>query len=145
MGAPSFQTLWDPMDWAPPPPTLLCPWDFLSKSTGVGSHAFLKGIFPTQGSNPCFLHCRWILYHWGTGEVWELSVKAKCGDSRACAKDILRLTPLNLPSDKTLWLPLLGTNLWGQSETLLISFALSVISDVFVLLYNFSKAPFSLH
>ena len=49
-------------------------------------------------------------------------------------KDILRLTPLNLPSDKTLWLPLLGANLWGQSETLLISFILSVISDVFVLL-----------
>ena len=60
-------------------------------------------------------------------------------------KDILRLTPLNLPSDKTLWLPLLGANLRGQSETLLISFILSVISDVFVLLYDFSKAPFSLH
>ena len=23
---------------------------------------FLQGIFPTQGSNPGFLHCRWILY-----------------------------------------------------------------------------------
>ena len=22
-----------------------------------------QGIFPTQGSNPGFLHCRWILYH----------------------------------------------------------------------------------
>ena len=24
---------------------------------------FLHGIFPTQGSNPGLLHCRWILYH----------------------------------------------------------------------------------
>ena len=23
----------------------------------------LQGIFPTQGSNPGLLHCRWILYH----------------------------------------------------------------------------------
>ena len=25
------------------------------------------GIFPTQGSNLCLLHCRQILYHWATG------------------------------------------------------------------------------
>jgi len=31
---------------------LLCPWDFLSKSTGVGCHFLLQGIFPTQGLNP---------------------------------------------------------------------------------------------
>jgi len=29
----------------------------------VGSHSFLQGIFPTQGSNSDLLHCRWILYH----------------------------------------------------------------------------------
>ena len=34
-----------------------------SKNTGMGCHALLKGIFPTQGSNPGLLHCRWILYH----------------------------------------------------------------------------------
>jgi len=39
------------------------PGDFLGKNTGVGCHALLQGIFPTQGSNPGFLHCRWILYH----------------------------------------------------------------------------------
>ena len=32
------------------------------KNTGVGSHAFLQGIFPTQGSYPGLLHCRQILY-----------------------------------------------------------------------------------
>ena len=35
---------------------------FSSKNTGVGCHAFLQGIFPTQGSNPRLLHCRQILY-----------------------------------------------------------------------------------
>ena len=28
----------------------------------MGCHALLQGIFPTQGSNPSLLHCRWILY-----------------------------------------------------------------------------------
>ena len=31
---------------------LLCPWDSLGKSTGVGCHFLLQGICPTQGSNP---------------------------------------------------------------------------------------------
>ena len=30
---------------------LLCPWDSLGKSTRVGCHALLQGIFLTQGSN----------------------------------------------------------------------------------------------
>ena len=29
---------------------LLCQWDFSGKYTGVGCHALLQGIFPTQGS-----------------------------------------------------------------------------------------------
>ena len=32
------------------------------KSTGVGCHALLQGIFPTQGSNPGLPHGRQILY-----------------------------------------------------------------------------------
>ena len=32
------------------------------KTTGVDGHAFLQGIFTTQGSNPGPPHCRWILY-----------------------------------------------------------------------------------
>ena len=43
-------------------PRLLCPWDPPGKDTGVGCHLLLQGIFPTQGSNPDHLHCRWILY-----------------------------------------------------------------------------------
>ena len=36
--------------------------DSPGKNTGVGDHALLQGISPTQGSNPYLLHCRWILY-----------------------------------------------------------------------------------
>ena len=28
----------------------------------MGSLPLLQGIFPTQGSNPCLPHCKWILY-----------------------------------------------------------------------------------
>ena len=42
---------------------LLYPWRSPDKNTGVGCHALLQGIFPTQGSNSGLPHCRWILYH----------------------------------------------------------------------------------
>ena len=45
------------------PSRLLCPWDSPGKNTGMGFHALLQGIFPTQGLNPGLLHCRQILYH----------------------------------------------------------------------------------
>ena len=41
---------------------LLCPRDSPGKSTRVGCHFLLQGIFLTQGSNPCLQHCKWILY-----------------------------------------------------------------------------------
>ena len=37
--------------------------DSPGKNTAVGCHTLLQGIFPTQGSNPGFPHCRQILYH----------------------------------------------------------------------------------
>ena len=42
---------------------LLRPWDFLGKSTGVGCHFPLQGIFLNQGSNPGLSHCRQTLYY----------------------------------------------------------------------------------
>ena len=59
----SCSTLCDPMDCSPP--RLLCPWDSPEKNTGMGCHAHLLGIFPTQG---------WILnllclLHWQTGSL----------------------------------------------------------------------------
>ena len=35
--------------------------DSPGKNTGVGYHALLQRIFPTQGSNPGLLHCRQTL------------------------------------------------------------------------------------
>ena len=55
--AQSCLTLCDPMNTR-----LLRPCDFLGKSTGVGCHFLLHGIFPTQESNPGFPHCRQMLY-----------------------------------------------------------------------------------
>ena len=46
---------------------LLCSGDSPGKNTGVGCHFLLQGIFPIQGSNLSFLHCKRILYplsHW---------------------------------------------------------------------------------
>ena len=37
------------------PIRLLCPWHFPGENTGVGWHFLLRGIFPTQGSNPSLL------------------------------------------------------------------------------------------
>ena len=42
---------------------LLCPRISPGKNPGVGSHSFLQGIFPTQGSNPGLPYCRQFLYH----------------------------------------------------------------------------------
>ena len=53
-------SLWPHGLW---PTRLLCPWNFPGKSTGVGCHFLLQGIFQTQGSNLGLLHCRQVLYH----------------------------------------------------------------------------------
>ena len=37
--------------------------DSPGKNTGVGSHALLQGIFPTQGQNSGLPNCRQVLYH----------------------------------------------------------------------------------
>ena len=44
------------------PTRLPRPWDSPGKNTGVGCHALLQGIFPTQEPNPGLPHCRQILY-----------------------------------------------------------------------------------
>ena len=44
------------------------------QDTGVGCHTLLQGIFLTQESNLCLLHCRWILYRRATEEThWALT------------------------------------------------------------------------
>ena len=43
----------------------------------MGCHFLLQGIFPTQGSNPHLLHCRWILHRWVTREAQNPCHKIK--------------------------------------------------------------------
>ena len=65
-------TLCDPMNCSPPDSSVH--GDSPGKNTGVGCHALLQGIFPTQGSNPGLPHYRQILYHLshqGSSEILE--------------------------------------------------------------------------
>ena len=57
--AQSCPTLSDSMDCSAPGSSIL--GGSLGKNTRVGCHALLQDIFPTQASNPGFLHCRQIL------------------------------------------------------------------------------------
>ena len=62
----SCTTVCDSMDYSP--------WNSPGQNTGVGSLSLLRGIFPTQGLNPGFLHCRWNLYqlsHKGNPRILE--------------------------------------------------------------------------
>ena len=58
--AQSCPTLCDPMDYNLPGTSVH--GDAPGKNTGVGCHALLQGIFPTQEFNASLLHCRWTLY-----------------------------------------------------------------------------------
>ena len=59
--AQSCLTLCDLMDCSPPGSSVH--GDSPGKSTGVGCHALLQGIFPAWGLNPDLLQCRQVLYH----------------------------------------------------------------------------------
>ena len=72
--------------------------DSPGKNTGVGCHALLQGISPTQGSNPDLPHWRWILYclsHQGS------SVKYKILLSRCWIlyHDVISLRTLSIIAD----------------------------------------------
>ena len=72
----------------------LCPWDFPSNNTEVGIHSLLQGIFPTQGSNPCFLYWQvgsLLLSH---QEVLIIYTLTSCS---APSKSTLEKTPSPFP------------------------------------------------
>ena len=63
------------------PARLLHSWNFLGKSTGVGCHLLLQGIFPTHRLNPGLPRCRQTLYHLShQGSPMTLKVLFKQGD-----------------------------------------------------------------
>ena len=62
----SCLTLCSPMDYSP--------WNSPGQNTGVSNLSLLQGIFPTQGLNPSFPHCRQIFYqlsHKGSPRILE--------------------------------------------------------------------------
>ena len=60
LAAQSCSALCDPTDCSLPDSSVH--GDSPGKNTGVGCHALLQGIIPTQGSNPALSHWRQILY-----------------------------------------------------------------------------------
>ena len=62
----SCPTLCSPMDCSPPGSSVH--GDSPGKNTGVGCHALLQAIFPTQGSNPGLPNCRQIII-WASREL----------------------------------------------------------------------------
>ena len=59
----SCLTLCDPVDCSPPISFIDGGSPGSYTRVGVSCHAFIQGIFPTQGSNPGLPHCTWVLYH----------------------------------------------------------------------------------
>ena len=59
--AQSCPTLWDPIECSLPGTSVHSA--STGNNTGVGHHALLQGIFPTQGSILGLPHCMRILYH----------------------------------------------------------------------------------
>ena len=73
----------DPVDCSPPGSSVQ--GDSPGKNTGVGCHAVLLEIFPTQGSNPGLLHCRQILYHHITYKhQFKTVIKRSCMEMQFC-------------------------------------------------------------
>ena len=68
-------TFCDPMDCSPPGSSV---HEFSSKNTGVGCHALLQGIFPTQGSYPVSI-ISLALAGWfsTTSATWEAQEKVE--------------------------------------------------------------------
>ena len=66
-----FATLWTVARQAP------LPMGLSGKNTGVGCHALLQGIFPTQGLKLCPLH----LLHWQAGSLPEAPLGKLLGRS----------------------------------------------------------------
>ena len=62
----------DATPWTVQPSRLLCPWDSPGKNTGVGCHALLQGIFPTQGLNLCLTSPALAGEFFTTCATWEV-------------------------------------------------------------------------
>ena len=94
--AQSCLTLCNPMDSSPPGSPVH--GDSPGKTTEVGCHALLQGIFLTQGSNPGLLPCRQILYHLRHqgSPIW-------CGWGSKCTQLKYSISHSSLHLDVAMW------------------------------------------
>ena len=94
-------------DFLQPPRTVALPGssvhrDSLGKNTGMGCHALLQGIFPSQGLNLGILrllHRKGILYRWATREAQLFVQLAKKG------REVLREMVILLPFVRLVYFP----------------------------------------
>ena len=93
------------------------PWNSPGQNLRVGGRSLLQGIFPTQGSNPCLPHCKWILYQlshegtemsaictvvwtfFGISFLWDWN-----GIFQSCGPRILWAKGDSLPKGNKVWL-----------------------------------------
>ena len=71
------------------PTRLLYPWNSPDMNTGVGCHALLQGIFPTQGLNPRLLG----LLHWQVGSLPLEAGKSAGEPTQVIFISVLRVGP----------------------------------------------------
>ena len=76
---------------------------FQARNTRVGSHSFLQGIFPTQGSNLHLLHWQLDSYHWALpGKprrvlgLGKYSINVSCDGIGGKAANLVAQKPLTL-------------------------------------------------
>ena len=76
--------------------------DSPGKNSGVGFHALLQGIFPTQESNSALPHCRQILYqlsYQGSPQLTENTASPSHALSVRCPKGLLSCDDCILADD----------------------------------------------
>ena len=132
----SYLTLFEPMDCSPP--GSFVHGNSPGKNTGVGYHALLQGIFPTQGLNTGLLHFGQILYclsHRETHLMFPLSSVAQ--SCLTLCNPVDCSTP-GFPVHNQL-LELTQTHVHGVSDAIQPSHPLSSpsLSARFLLLNNF--------
>ena len=131
--------------YGPQPARLLCPWDSSGMNTGVGCDTRFQEIFPTQGSNLCFL----CLLHWQAESsekalaphsstlAWKIPWTEEpgglqsmgslgVGHDQAASLSLFTFmhwrrkqqpTPVFLPGESRERWSLVGCRLWGHTES----------------------------
>ena len=107
---------------------LYSPWNSPGQNTGAGSCSLLQGIFPTQGSNPGLLHCRWILYclrHQGSPRILEW-VAYPFSSRSSWPRDWIRISCIAVGFFTS----------WATREALYIYMCVCVYMEIYISLYG---------